>query len=56
MIIIRSALLGMRNVTGKFVEKNKIHILYYIIFFGSRVVYEIMWKHMVERGRPQMAM
>ena len=39
----------------KFVEKIKIQILYSKIFFyENRAVYEITWKNIVERGRPQM--
>jgi len=39
-----------------FVDKIKTHILCsVIIFFENRAVYEIMWKNVVERGRPQMA-
>jgi hypothetical protein len=33
LIISRSVLLGMRNVSGKFVEKIKTHILYSVQFF-----------------------
>jgi hypothetical protein len=40
----------------KFVEKIKTHILCSItFFFENRAVYEIMWKNIVQRGRPQMA-
>jgi hypothetical protein len=46
----------MRNVTDKFAEKIKTQILYPIIFFEIRAVYEIMWKSIVEPDRPQMAM
>jgi hypothetical protein len=27
---------------------------FFIFFFENRAVYEIMWKNIVERGRPQM--
>ena len=37
-----------------FVEKIKTHILYSVTFFENCVVYEIMWKKDVERGRTQM--
>jgi len=38
-----------------FVEKMKTHISGSItFFFESRVFYEIMWKNIVEPGRPQM--
>ena len=36
------------------VEKFKTHILYPITFFENRVIYEIMWKNIVEPDRPQM--
>jgi len=37
------------------VEKTKTHSLSSIIFFPeNHAVYEIMWKHIVEPGRPQM--
>jgi len=57
LIISRSIFLRMRNVSDKVVEKIKTHILCSITFFFSpenRAVYEIMWKNIVERGRPQM--
>ena len=38
----------MRNVFDKVVEKMKTHILYSIIFFENRTVYEIMSKNIVE--------
>jgi len=38
----------------KFVEKIEARVLYSITFSGSRAVYEIMWKNIAERGRPQM--
>ena len=40
----------------KVVEKLETHILCSIIFFSveNLTVYEIMWKNIVERGRPQM--
>jgi hypothetical protein len=34
----------------KAVEKIKTRILYSVKFFENRVVYEIMWKNIVERG------
>jgi hypothetical protein len=39
------------------VEKIKTHILWTKTFLSSknRAFYEIMWKNIVERGRPQMA-
>jgi hypothetical protein len=38
----------------KFVEKIKTHILCSVNFFSeNRAVYKIIWKNVVERGRPQ---
>ena len=36
----------------KVVEKIKTHILCSVPFFENRAVYVIMWKNIVERGRP----
>ena len=38
------------------VYEIKTHILYaiFFFFFENRAAYEIMWKNIVERGRPQM--
>ena len=44
----------MRSVSDKFIEKIKTHILCSVTVFENRAVYEIMWKNIVERGRPQM--
>jgi len=46
----------MRNVSDKFVEKIKTHILCAVTFFlfETRTVYGIMWKNTVEWGRQQM--
>jgi hypothetical protein len=38
----------------KVVEKIKTHFVFKNFFFENRAVYEIMWKNIVERGRPQM--
>jgi hypothetical protein len=44
----------MRNISDKFVDKIKIHILFSIIFFSeNRAGYEIVCKNMVEPDRPQ---
>jgi len=38
----------------KFVEEIKTHILCSVtFFFETRTFYEVMWKNIVERGRPQ---
>jgi hypothetical protein len=39
---------------AEFLEKIKTHILFSIIFSENLAFYEIMWKNMVEPGRPQM--
>jgi len=38
----------------KVVEKLATHIFGSIMFFLSGAVYKVMWKNIVERGRPQM--
>jgi len=40
----------MRNVSDKSFIENQTHILY----FENCAPYEIMWKNIVEPGRPQM--
>ena len=50
LIISRSVLLRMRNVSDKSCRGTKTHILYSVTFSE-----EIMWKNMVEPNRPQMA-
>ena len=47
LIISHSFHLSMRDVSDKFVEKNK-H------FFFNLAIYEVMQKTTVEPGRPQM--
>jgi hypothetical protein len=45
----------MKNISDKFIEEIKTHILCSTTFvFENRAVYEIMWKNIVEGGRPQM--
>jgi hypothetical protein len=45
----------MRNVSDKFVEKLKTHILGSItFFFKNRAVYEMIRKNIVERDRPKV--
>jgi len=36
-------------------QKIKTHILFSVTFFPKIVPFEIMWKNIVERGRPQRA-
>jgi hypothetical protein len=38
----------------KVVEKKHTSTMFSNFFFQNRAVYEIMWKNIVERGRPQM--
>jgi len=39
----------------KFVDKTKTHILYSITLFSEIcVVYEIMWRNIIEQGRPRV--
>ena len=54
-IISRSVLLRMRNVSDKrCTEPRNTHFMVNNFFFENLAVYEIMWKNIVERGRPQM--
>ena len=54
-ITSRSFLPGMRNVSVTSCRGNQTPQFVFGNFFPeSRAVYEIMWKNMVERGRPQM--
>jgi hypothetical protein len=46
--------LTRKNISVKFVEKHKIHVLGFKTFSYSPLFYESMWKYMVERDRPQM--
>ena len=55
MIILRSLLLRMKNVSDKNCRENQnTHFMFNNIFLENRTVYEIMWKNIVEPGRPQM--
>ena len=55
MIISRSFLHRMRNVSDKnFTENQNTHFVFSNVPFDNRAVYEIMWKNIVERGRPQL--
>ena len=55
VVISRSVLLRMGNVSHKFVHKIKTHISCSIIFFfEDHAVCEIMWKNAVEPERPQV--
>ena len=55
MIIPRSFLLKIETVSDKFVDKIKKHISCLITFFlKNPAIFEIMWKNIVQPGRPQM--
>jgi len=56
MIISRSILRNIRNVSYNIVEKMKTHISRSItFFFESRAVYDVRWKNILEPGRLQIA-
>ena len=55
VIISRSFLLRMRNVSDKSCRENQnTRFVFCIFFFENRAVYEIMWKNILQRGRPKM--
>jgi hypothetical protein len=55
VLIWRLILLRIRNYKKKVVGKIKTYILCPITFFPeNHAVYEIVWKNIVEAGRPQM--
>ena len=55
-IISRWIVVIMRNFSDKSCrEIQNTHFMFNNIFSENRVVYEIMWKDMVEPDRPQMA-
>jgi hypothetical protein len=55
LIISRSFLLRLRNASDKNCRKNRnTHFMFSNFFPENLAVYEIMWKNIVERGRPQM--
>jgi hypothetical protein len=57
LIISRSFLLKMQNISEKMVEKLAKHFMFNNVF-ENRAVCEIhvIWKNMVEPDRPQMTM
>ena len=56
LIISRSVLLRMRNVSDKSCGENQnTHFVFNNFFLRKSCLFEIMWRNMVERGRPQMA-
>jgi hypothetical protein len=54
--ISRSVLLRLRNVSDKICRENEKNTSYFSVtfFFENRAVYEITWKNIVERFRPQI--
>ena len=54
VIISRSFLLRMRNVSDNSCRENQNTHLCSITFFENRTVYEITWKNNVEPDRPRM--
>jgi hypothetical protein len=55
MITSRSVLLRMRNVADKSCRENQnTHFVFGNFFFEKGTVNEIMYKSIVQRGRPQM--
>ena len=55
LIISRSNPPRMKNVSDKSCKETRTHISCSMTFFYEKhVVYEIMWKNIVESGRPQM--
>jgi hypothetical protein len=53
-ILSRSVLLRMRNVSDESSRENRNTHFMFDTFFLNRAVYERMWKHFAEPGRPQM--
>ena len=55
LIVSRSVLLRTKSVSDKSCRENQnTNFTYNNFFFKNRTVYEIMWKNIVERSRPQM--
>jgi len=54
LIIPRSILLGMRNVSDKVVGKTETYIWWSKIFFENRAVYEMTCKNTVDPDTPQV--
>ena len=55
MIISRLIFLGMINVSDNSCrEHQNTYFIFNNLFSENRVVYEIMWKNIVESDRPQM--
>jgi hypothetical protein len=58
LIIFRSVLLRMRNVSDKICRKNRqTHFVFNnFFFFENRATYKIMWKNILELEKPQMTL
>ena len=61
MIISRSVLLRMRNISDRRGRENETHILrseffFFFFFSENRAVYEIMWKHMTQPDTAHVTM
>ena len=54
LIVSRSFLLRMRNVSEKRCRENQNTYFAFRIFFEYYTVYEIKWKNIVEGARPQL--
>jgi len=54
MIISRSFLLGMRNVSDKIYTKLKHFMFNNSFFFENRDIYGVMWTNTVQSDIPQM--
>jgi hypothetical protein len=55
LIISRSLLLRLRHASDKSCTKiQNTHFIFNNFFFENRDVYVIMWKNIVQMGKPQM--
>jgi hypothetical protein len=54
MIISRSGLLRMKNFSDKICRENRIIHFRFHNLYETRAAYEIMWKNIVQPGRPQI--
>jgi len=53
-LILSRSVLRMGNVLDKSYRENQNTHFLFNDFFANRAVYEVMWKNIVEPGRPQM--
>ena len=55
LVYLAQFVLEWEMLQAKVVEKTKTQILFSVtLFVENLAVYEIMWKNIIERGRPQM--